>query len=216
MDFRPLTPLLLPLAATLGLAACSAEPVRLYQLREADAGTIERQAYANLEQGVGLANDFLSRSRFARGFPAEQASFSLGLNDILLHLQGEGVEVLRIETTGWGDPRTVFGDGLHPTEDGFLTARATGPGSTGDSSADATFLRLPPEQLAAALLRQATTMREIKARGELDYWMNYDLLGLNPSAPWWGENLVDRRAHAVEAAFYQWLAEGQPDDLIDG
>jgi len=213
MSFRSHLPRPLALLVLLGLASCSTQPVRLAELREADAGSIEAGAYLNLEQGIALANEFLARSRFSRGFPAEQASFSLGLNDILLHLKGEGVEVLRIETAGWGDPRTAIGDGVHPTEEGFLSARTTGPTATGSDSADATFLRLPPEKMAAILLRQAATMREIKARGELDYWLNYDLLGLNPSSGWMGNNVVDRRANAVDAAFQQWLAEGRPDDL---
>lgn len=216
MRFRTHLLCLLLVSAALGLASCSAEPVRLVELREADAGTIERAAYANLEEGVALANEFLARSRFSRGFPAESASFSLGLNDVLLHLENEGIEELRIETAGWGDPRLIFGDGVHPTEHGFLSARTTGSASTGSDSADAAFLRLSPEQMAAVLLRQATTMREIQARGELDYWLNYDLLGLNPSSGWMGNNVVDRRAHAVEAAFFQWLQEGRPDDLSVG
>lgn len=216
MRFRTHLLCLLPLSAALGLASCSTEPVRLVELREADAGTVEQAAYANLEQAVTLANEFLARSRFSRGFPAEQANFTLGLNDILLHLKGEGVEVLRIETAGWGDPRVIFGDGVHPTEHGFMSARTTGAASTGSDSADAAFLRLAPEQMAAVLLRQATVMREIKARGELDYWLNYDLLGLNPSSGWMDGNIVDRRAYMVESAFFQWMQEGRPDDLSVG
>lgn len=200
MKFRPLA--LLPI---LLVASCSTEPVRLYKLREADAGSPDRASYARLEQAVGLANEFLSTSEYARGFPAEEASFSLGFTDLLLHLKGEGIEPLRIETAGWGDLRTTFGDGVHPNEFGFLTARRTNEDATGEGTSDAAFLQLEVVDMAAVLLRQAATMREIQARGEFDYWLNYDLLGINPESGWMEGNIVDRRAYAVQAGFFQWI-----------
>jgi len=112
MQFRPLIFLLV-----LFFAACSSQPVRLSRLREE-----EPASYQHLQDAVNLANEFLATSSYARGFPAEEARFSMGLNDILLHLKGEGILPLRIETAGWGDMRTVFGDGVHPTEQGFLSA----------------------------------------------------------------------------------------------
>lgn len=200
MKFRPLA--LLPI---LLVAACSSEPVRLHKLRDADQGTADRDAYGRLEQAVALANEFLSTSQYARGFPAEEARFSLGLNDLLLHLKGEGIVPLRIETSGWGDLRTTFGDGVHPNEHGFLTARRTNDDATGEGTSDAAFLQLEVVDMAAVLLRQAATMREIQARGEFDYWLNYDLLGLNPESGWMEGNVVDRRAYAVQAGFFQWI-----------
>lgn len=202
MKFRPLA--LLPI---LLVASCSTEPVRLYKLRDADPGSPDRASYARLEQAVGLANEFLSTSTYARGFPAEEASFSLGLSDLLLHLKGEGVVPLRIETAGWGDLRTSLGDGVHPNEHGFLTARRTNEEATGEGTSDAAFLQLEVVDMAAVLLRQAATMREIQARGEFDYWLNYDLLGINPESGWMEGNIVDRRAYAVQAGFFQWIDE---------
>jgi hypothetical protein len=195
---------LLPLLA---LAACSAEPVRLYRLREAAPDTPEHASYARLEQAVDLANRFLTESPYSRGFPAEAATFSLGMSDILLHLEGEGVKIVRVETAGWGDVRTNFGDGTHPTENGFMTGRVRGAEATGDGTFDAQFVHLEAVEMAAVLLRQATTMREIQARGELDYWLNYDLLGVDPSSGWMANSTVDRRASAVQAGFYQWIGE---------
>ncbi|MHC4380404.1 MAG: hypothetical protein ACYSU1_04875 [Planctomycetota bacterium] len=200
MKFRPLA--LLPI---LLFAACSSQPVRLHQLREAEAGSADRASYGRLEQAVALANEFLSTSDYARGFPAAEARFSLGLNDLLLHMEGEGVEALRIETTGWGDLRTSFGDGVHPNEHGFLTARRTNEEATGEGTSDAAFLQLEVVDMTAVLLRQAATMREIQARGEFDYWLNYDLLGINPESGWMEGNIVDRRAYAVQDGFYQWI-----------
>ena len=202
MKFRQL--LLLPLLA---VAACSAEPVRIYKLREADANTPEHASYIRLEQAVDLANQFLTESRYSRGFPAEAATFSLGMSDILLHLKGEGVLVVRVEPAGWGDVRVNFGDQVHPTENGFMTGRVRGPEATGDETFDAEFVHLEVVEMAAVLLRQATTMREIQARGELDYWLNYDLLGIDPASGWMESNTVDRRAYAVQDGFYQWLNE---------
>lgn len=195
---------LLPL---LTLAACSAEPVRLYRLREAAPDTAEHASYARLEQAVNLANSFLTESPYSRGFPAEAATFSLGMSDILLHLKGEGVKVVRVETAGWGDVRVNFGDRVHPTDNGFMTGRVRGSEATGDSTFDAQFVHLEVVEMAAVLLRQATTMREIQARGELDYWLNYDLLGVDPRSGWMAKNTVDRRASAVQAGFYQWVGE---------
>jgi|FLOH01.1.fsa_nt_gi hypothetical protein len=202
MKISPLV--LLPL---LVLAACSAEPVRLYRLREAAPDTAEHASFVRLEQAVDLANRFLAESRYSQGFPAEAASFSLGMSDILLHLSGEGVEIVRVETAGWGDVRTNFGDLVHPTDQGFLTGRIRGAEATGDATFDALFIHLEVTEMAAVLLRQATTMREIQARGEFDYWLNYDLLGIDPSSGWMASNTVDRRAYAVQSGFYQWLHE---------
>lgn len=202
MKFR-----LLALTSTLLLAACSAEPVRLYELRESAPTSREHMAYLRLEQAVDLANRFLAESRYARGFPAAQASFSLGMSDVLLHLKDEGIKVVRIEAAGWGDPRILFGDGVHPTEHGFMTGRTRGSEATGEGTKDAAFLNLEVQEMAATLLRQATTMREIQERGEFDYWLNYDLLGLDPSSGWMENNTVDRRAYAVQSGFYQWLGE---------
>ncbi|MCP4094389.1 MAG: hypothetical protein GY747_13180 [Planctomycetes bacterium] len=198
---------LLALLPILVLAACSAEPVRLYRLREADPNTAERASYMRLEQAVSLANQFLTESQYSRGFPAEAATFSLGMSDVLLHLKNEGILVVRVETAGWADFRTQFGDGVHPTENGFMTARVRGENATGDGNFDSAFFQLEASEMAAVLLRQATTMREIQARGELDYWLNYDLLGLDPDSGWMESNTIDRRAYAVQDGFYQWMSE---------
>lgn len=202
MKFRPIA--LLPILLA---AACSSEPVRLAHLREADQGTPERQSYDKMAQAVELANEFLSTSSYARGFPAEEASFSMGLNDLLLHMKGEPSMMLRIETAGWGDLRTTFGDGVHPNENGFLSARRTNEEATGEGTSDAAFLQLEVVDMSALLLRQAVTLREMQARGEFDYWLNYDLLGLNPQSGWMEGNVVDRRAYAVQAGFYQWIEQ---------
>ena len=68
--------------ATLG--SCASQPVYLSQLRDADAGSQDSQAYETLQEAVALANDFLANSPLAKGYPAEKASFDLGLNNIIL------------------------------------------------------------------------------------------------------------------------------------
>ena len=188
----------------LGLTACQSAPVRLYELRESGAGSPERAAYDRLADAVELANEFLETSEFARGFPAGAARFSLSNSDILIHLAGEGIDSLRIETTGWADPRTALGDGVHPTDHGFLSARRTDPAATGSETTDSAFQLLEPPDMAALLLRQAATMHEIRRRGAFDYWINYDLLGLDPSIGWHENSSVNLRAQSVLDAFYQW------------
>jgi hypothetical protein len=189
------------------LGACQTEPVRLYALREAPAGSSSRAAFERLTDATALANEFLETSTFARGFPAEGARFSLDHSDILITFKNEGVWPLRIETTGWADLRTAMGDGLHPTDRGFLATRRTDPGAAGDGTSDSSFLLLDPPEMAAQLLRQAAILREMRARGEFDFWLNYDLLGLNPQHGWRDGNVVTWRAFAVEDGFYQWYAE---------
>lgn len=184
--------------------ACSTEPVRLYELREAEPGSGPRLAYERLELAADLANEFLATSAFARGFPAESARFSLDHSDVLIRFTGEGIWPLRIASAGWADPRTAVGDGIHPTEHGFLAARRTDRYASGDATDDSAFLLLEPPAMAALLLRQAATMREIHARGSFDYWLNYDLLGTNPHYGWRDRNPVDARANAVHEAFWQW------------
>lgn len=186
-------------------ASCQTEPVRLWQLREAEPGSGEREAYERLEAAAALANEFLTSSEFARGFPAEGARFTLDHSDLLLSCAGEGVWPLRIATAGWADPRVAVGDGIHPNEHGFLAARATGKESSGDATADSAFLRLDAPSMAGLLLRQAATMREMHARGKFDFWINYDLLGLNPAHGWREGNPVDARADAVYVAFWRWF-----------
>ncbi len=189
------------------LGACQTEPVRLYALREAPAGSTRRAAFDRLTDATALANEFLETSTFARGFPAEGARFSLDHSDILITFKNEGVWPLRIETTGWADPRTAMGDGLHPTDRGFLATRRTDPSAAGDGTSDSSFLLLDPPEMAALLLRQAAILREMRARGEFDFWLNYDLLGLNPQHGWRDDNVVTWRAFEVEDGFYQWYAE---------
>lgn len=204
---RPHSYRFLPFLPALALAACSTEPVRLYQLREAPADSVQYQAYARLEKAVALANEFLRTSPAAAIFPAEGARFRISFSDLLVEYRHEGIEAVRMETPGWADPRTLFGDGYHPTEEGFLTERLTGEDSPGDDTNDAGFLSLPHDEMAAVLLRQVTMQRELQTRGEFDYWANYDLLGLWPGNGYGKDNPVNRRAYAVEAAFREWLAQ---------
>ncbi|KAA3611694.1 MAG: hypothetical protein DWQ01_06315 [Planctomycetota bacterium] len=189
------------------LSACSTDPVRLYELREASPDTFGAQAYDQLEEAVDLANQFLHKSKYASVFPAERATFSLGFTDILVAYQGEGIEAVRMETAGWGDPRLLGSDRTHPTSHGFLTGRVTGADSTGDDSLDAAFLHMESVDMAATLLRQTAIQREIQARGEFDFWINYDLLGLWPGNGFGEENPVVERGYAVEYAFRKWLSE---------
>jgi hypothetical protein len=204
--------LLLPACAVLlaSLGACQSSAIRLYELREAEAGSPERAAYERVEGAIELANEFLETSEFARGFPAGAARFSLSHSDILITLESEGIFPLRIETTGWADPRTAFGDGIHPTEHGFLSARRTDPAGTGKETTDSAFLLLEPPEMAGMLLRQAATVRELRLRGALDYWINYNLLGLDPSIGWHEDSTVNERAEAVHDAFEVWHAERFP------
>lgn len=208
----------LPALPLLALAACSAEPVRLYQLREAPQDSPQFQSYQRLEKAVALANEFLRTSPDAYLFPAEGARFRLSFSDLLVEYRNEGIAAVRMETPGWGDPRTLLGDGYHPTEHGFMAERMTGETTPGDDTNDSGFLALAHDEMAAVLLRQVAMQREIEERGAFDYWVNYDLLGLWPGNGYGAGNPVNRRAYAVEAAFRSWLAarggnEPAPEEL---
>lgn len=206
----PAAPLrLLPLCSSilLCLGACSSADIRLYELRDAEPGSPERAAYDRLAEAVELANEFLETSEFARGFPAGAAHLTLDHTDILIRIAGEGIFPMRIQTTGWADPRTFFGDGVHPTDNGFVTARRTDQEATGSETTDSAFLLLTPPEMAGLLLRQALTVHEIRVRGSFDYWINYNLLGLDPTIGWGEDSAVNLRAEAVMTAFEQWHAE---------
>lgn len=197
----PAAPALLLLLAGAG---CSTQTVRLYELRDAETGSRDREAFLRLEEGVRLANDFLAGSELTDGYPARDSRFEIGMTDLRLVLPDQGIYPLRIRTAGWGDPRTLFGDSLHGNDDGFVAAH---DGSVGeDDAADNVFFRLAPEEMGAALLRQGLVMREMRARGSVNYWLNYSLCGLDPTVGWGSSAFVDRAANAVEEAYWEWLA----------
>ncbi len=194
-----------PLALVLGFAACSTRTVRLYEFREADPGTPRQQAYLRLTEAVDLANEFLHESRYARVFPAERASFSLGMTDIIVQYEGEGYEPVRIEETGFGDLRTALSHNSYPTKDGFLSYPVTGPEARNGEGV--TFFQQGSVDMAALLLRQATISKEMNTRSPRSFWLNYSILGAWPENGWGGSNPVLRRAYAVEYAFRKWLGE---------
>jgi len=187
--------------ATLG--SCASQPVYLSQLRDASAGSQDAQAYATLQEAVILANDFLASSPLAKGYPAENASFDLGLNNIILRLDNEYDLVVGIKRAYWGDLRFVAGEDVQADADGIVVAMSVDDRESATASNNA-FLNLPALRMAAILLRQSVVMREIQARGEVDYWLNYALLGLNVNRAYRNNSHVDKRAALTEQAFYQW------------
>lgn len=191
------------LAALLLLAACSSQPVRLYELRQAEVGSHDREAYDRLEEGVGLVNRFLDETELAVGYPAAETHFELGMTDVRVHVPGEGIYPFRIRTAGWGDPRTLFGDSLRATDEGFLAGHDSDADE--DHAADNVFFQLSANEIGAALLRQVLITRELRARGDTNYWMNYTLCGLDLTIGWGRGAFVDRAANAVEAAYWEWL-----------
>lgn len=200
---RPKAAPFLALLLLAGTAACSSQPVRLYELRDAEAGSHDREAYLRLEDGVRLANDFLEESELASGYPGGDSHFQLGMTDLLLVLPDEGVYPLRIRTAGWGDLRTLFGDEVHGTSQGF-TAGYDG-GHDAEDAANNSFFRLDAEEMGAVILRQALVSRELRTRGKLNYWLNYSLVGLDPTVGWGDGSFVDRAANGVEKAYWEWL-----------
>ena len=200
---RSSTLLALALLLSLPAGACATRPVRLYELRAAEVGSRDQLAYSRLEGAVAIANRFLAESEAARDAPAGRSSFEIGRSDLIVHLAEAGTQPLRIETAGWGDSRTLFGDRVHGTSSGFLAAHDNS--ASAEDASDNLFFLLSPEDMAATLLRQALIMHEIRVRGELGYWLNYDLLGLDPTIGWWRGATVDARANALEDAYYLWL-----------
>ncbi len=195
----PVRRLLALAAGGLLVLACTTEPVRLYELRQAPAGTPEAMAYRRLEQAIALANEFLQTSPLAVVFPAESATFSLDHTDILVHYRGEGVVALRLEGTAWSDPRTLLG-GYQVTDFGILTPRGGRLSESGNETYDVTFLELPPEEMAALLLRLATEHRILLAKGGGLDLSPPGALGEDGRAP-------EDRPALVEYAFRKWLSE---------
>jgi hypothetical protein len=150
-----------------------------------------------------LANDFLANSPSAKGYPAEEAHFDLGLNNIILRLKGEYDLVVSIKRAYWGDLRFIAGEDVQADADGIVVAMSVNNRES-DTASDNAFLKLPALHMAALLLRQSVVMREIQARGEVDYWLNYALLGLDINRGYRDNSHVDKRAALTEQAFYQW------------
>ena len=190
--------------ATLG--SCASQTIYLGQLRDADAGSQDAQAYNTLQEAVVLANDFLASTKLAKGYPAEGARFHLGLNNIILRLENEYDLVVSIKRAYWGDLRFVAGEDVQADADGIVVAMS-GDDRESDAASDNAFLQLPSVSMAATLLRQSVVMREIQARGEIDYWLNYALLGVDANRDWSDNSHVDKRAALIGQAFYQWHAE---------
>lgn len=198
-----------PLSFILALAAlssCASQTISLSQLRDADIGSQDAQAYNTLQEAVMLANDFLASSPLAKGYPAENAHFDLGLNNIILRLDNEYDLVVSIKRAYWGDLRFVAGEDVQADADGIVVAMSADDRES-DAASDNAFLQLPPVSMAATLLRQSAVMREIQARGEIDYWLNYALLGVDANRDWSDNSHVDKRAALTGQAFYQWHAE---------
>ena len=197
-----------PLSFILALAtlsSCASQTIYLSQLRDADTGSQDAQAYNTLQEAVMLANDFLASSPLAKGYPAENAHFDLGLNNIILRLDNEYDLVVSIKRAYWGDLRFVTGEDVQADADGIVVAMGVG-GRQSDAASNNAFLKLPAAHMAATVLRQSVVMREIQARGEVDYWLNYTLLGIDTNRDWGDNSHVDKCAALTEQAFYQWHA----------
>jgi len=187
------------------LGSCASQTVYLSQLRDSDAGSQDSQAYETLQEAVVLANDFLASPTLAKGYPAEGARFHLGLNNIILRIENEYDLVVSIKRAYWGDLRFVAGEDVQADADGIVVAMSVDDRGS-DAASDNAFLKLPAMRMAATLLRQSVVMREIQARGEVDYWLNYTLLGLDINRGYRNNSHVDKRAALTEQAFYQWQA----------
>ena len=185
------------------LGSCASQTVYLSQLRDSDAGSQNSQAYETLQEAVVLANDFLASATLAKGYPAEGARFHLGLNNIILRIENEYDLVVSIKRAYWGDLRFVAGEDVQADADGIVVAMSVDDRGS-DAASDNAFLKLPAMRMAATLLRQSVVMREIQARGEVDYWLNYTLLGLDINRGYRNNSHVDKRAALTEQAFYQW------------
>ena len=196
-----------PLSFILALAtlsSCASQTIYLSQLRDADAGSQDAQAYNTLQEAVMLANDFLASSPLAKGYPAENAHFDLGINNIILRLDNEYDLVVSIKRVYWGDPRFFAGEDVRADADGIVVVMSVDDRES-DTVSNNAFLKLSAAHMAATLLRQSVVMREIQARGEVDYWLNYTLLGIDTNRDWGDNSHVDKRAALTEQAFYQWL-----------
>ena len=171
-------PLYLILAATtLSSCASNSQPVYLGQLRSAEIGSQDSRAYDALQEAVLLANAFLSSSPLADGYPAENAHFDLGVNNIILHLGSE----------------------LVPRYDLVLTLDR--------ASLQLPEVRMAAALLSTSvIIRQMQASGEIDdwlnyALLGADIIMNYTLLGAGINSGW-----GDKRAELTEQAFYQWRA----------
>ena len=172
-------PLYLILAATtLSSCASHSQPVYLGQLRGAEIDSQDSRAYDTLQGAMLLANAFLSSSPLADGYPAENAHFDLGVNNIILHLGNELVPrydlVLALDRESLQLPEARMAAALLSTSVIVRQMQAS------DKIDD---------WLNYALL---------SAERHYD-WINYTLLRAHTNSDW-----GDNRAELTEHAFYQW------------
>jgi len=172
--------------AALGSCVSYNQPVSLGQLRHSDAASQDAQAYDTLQKAVGLANDFLEKSPLVTGHPAEKAHFDFGVNNIILRLGNELVTRYDLVIT------------IHRAS---RPAKPAYPQHWPRPASDNPFLQLPEARMAAALLSKSVAMRQIQAKGKVDDWLDYDLLGAGTWSGWGGN-----RPALTEQAFYQWHA----------
>ncbi|MBC8371408.1 MAG: hypothetical protein H8E25_15505 [Planctomycetes bacterium] len=186
--------------------SCATQTVYLHQLRAGEAGSEEALVYDEIQKAVALANEFLANSKYAKGFPAESAHFDLGLSNIILRLENEYDLIVAIETSYWGDLRFLFGADVQASDHGIIAAHRPDY-VLDDDITDNEFFHLHFLKMAGTLLRQSVVMREIQARGELDFWLNYKLLGIDPGRGWNKNSHVYERANLTEKAFLLWYRE---------
>ena len=213
-----------PLSFILALATlCScvshSQPVYLGQLKSSAVDSQDAQAYGTLQKAVVLANDFLDKAPFVKGYPAEKAYFDWGVNDIILRLGNELAPrydlVITLEedwlpaqptpphwqsATQHSPSALPYWLAVTPSSLSALPATKY-PSHWPQTVSDNTFIPLPEVRMAAALLSESVVMRKIQASGEIDDWLNYILLDTGTNSGW-----GDNRAALTEQAFYQWHA----------
>ena len=190
------------------LGSCAARGVYLHQLRDSAVGSNEQRIYSELKEAVILANGFLTDSEMAKGFPAENAYFDLGINNIILRLDNEYDLVVALEISYWGNWRFIFigRDDVQSASNGLLAAHRNDVELTDDIT-DNEFLKLDAPEIASKLLKRSVIMREMHARGEIDHWLNYKLIGSSLRHGWGQNSHVNLRGELTAQAFTKWHSE---------
>jgi hypothetical protein len=192
------------------------QPLPIGRFAKAERGSIERQLFERLTAAVEYANRFIG-SEWNHFFPKGR-SFRIDSQRGRLRLDsvaGDGFE-MTISVTCLGTLANSAGYSAMESWDGFQVGRCRDVhGRPVDAAiANSMWFGLDgqwrdPEMIAAMLLHETSHTLQVRAQGQLSYWLEYyfraALLGQGGEE----ENDLEKVPYRVESEFWRWFAARQ-------
>jgi hypothetical protein len=181
-------------------------------LASAPRGSARRFAFERLRQACELANRFID-SEWNRYFPrGRRFSLTRDGHFRLDSAAGDGFDV-RLWVTRWGTMINELGFSAQETADGFVVGRCEGTrGQRVDATvANTLFFTLDgewrdPAGIAALVLHEMSHTLQVRAQGQLSYWMQYYLEAVVLMRGGSETNELEKIPYRVEIEFWKWVA----------